>query len=96
MIKVKNVNSAPHYNCACGNWLKHWEKFSTQKTPHCAVADCNAPATCGTHAQKADSEDENLYVIPLCDSHAAVTGELQIREGYKLVSANINQTCERW
>lgn len=96
MIKVKNVNPNPHYNCACGNWLKHWEKFGTKKAPHCAAANCTEKATTGAHVQKANSNDENVYVLPLCPNHAQANGELDVWEGYKLVSAIAEQTCDRW
>jgi hypothetical protein len=95
-MKVKNINPAPHYNCNCGNWLKHWEKFGTKKAPHCAVPGCEAAATLGAHMQKADSTEEDWYVAPLCQEHSTAIGELEIWEGYKLVSANVELTCERW
>lgn len=96
MLKVKNINPTPHYNCNCGNWLKHWEKFGTKKTPQCAVPGCEAKAAVGAHVQKAESTDEEWYVVPLCPEHATDSQELEIWEGYKLVTANVEQTCERW
>lgn len=83
-------------NCACGNWLKHWERFSSVKSPCCAADGCNLPATNGAHIQKAESEDMDWYVIPLCKQHGENEQELIIDDEHKLVSANVSLTCERW
>ena len=96
MIKVKNLNPTPHYNCACGTWLKHWQKFSTLKAPICAAANCVEKATVGTHIQKADSADIAWYVVPFCEQHSQSTAEMQIADNYKLVIASPQHTCERW
>ncbi len=96
MIEIKNLNPNPHYSCACGSWLKHWEKFSMNKEPACAVANCTSCASVGTHVQLADSTDENWYVLPLCNEHAASTENLVVWKRYKLVPANTDLTCDRW
>ncbi len=96
MTIIKNVNPSPHYNCNCGTWLKHWQKFSPVKTTGCAAANCQTPATLGAHVQLSNSYDEAMYVIPLCEEHGSVTVKLEIAGSYKLVPADRALTCERW
>lgn len=96
MLKIKNINTFIHYNCVCGTWLKHWEKFSGKKAPLCAVPGCNTLGTNGAHVQKAESTDESWYVLPLCEQHGAIKNELEVSADYKLVPASTELTCERW
>jgi len=34
-MKIKNINGTSQTTCACGSWLKHWEKFSGQTVTYC-------------------------------------------------------------
>ncbi len=95
-MKVKNITALPHYGCGCGTWLKHWEKFSAKKSAQCAVPDCNTVAAVGAHIQKANTDDEAWYVVPLCQTHSESVDEMEISAEYKLVPADTNLTCERW
>lgn len=95
MAKVKNINGTSDTNCKCGSWLKHWEKFSGQTTQYCTETKCVNTDLVGAHVQKADSADNNWYIIPLCNSHNQSTGTLEVSDSYKLVSANKKETCEK-
>lgn len=96
MVKVINISVTIIYNCSCGSWLKHWEKFSFKKNPCCAVNGCNTLASLGAHIQKLGSDDETVYIVPVCYQHNGNNSKLEISEDCKLVLANKNLTCERW
>jgi hypothetical protein len=95
MAKVKNINGTSQNNCSCGSWLKHWEKFSNQTTRYCVATTCLGKDLVGAHVQKTNSNDQNWYIIPLCKSHNASSGEIEISDSYKLVSANKKETCDK-
>ena len=39
-MKVTNINGTSEYDCSCGSWLKHWEKFNSagQSKPYLCPA----------------------------------------------------------
>lgn len=95
-MKIKNINGTSDTTCACGSWLKHWEKFSGQKAPTCCPAtSCLETDLVGAHVQKADSSDDKWYIYPLCSTHNQSKGTLEVSSVYNLVSANKKETCEK-
>lgn len=94
-MKIKNINGTSQTKCKCGSWLKHWENFSGQTATYCPVVGCWNTDLEGAHVQKADSSDNKWYILPLCGPHNQSTGELEVSDAYKLVSANKKETCER-
>jgi hypothetical protein len=42
---------------------------------------------------KAEPENANVYILPLCDFHAGCQEELEIRPMSKFVNANTKETC---
>jgi hypothetical protein len=38
----------------------------------------------------------NWYIIPLCKTHNAATGEIEIVDSTVFVSANKNETCNKY
>ena len=94
-MKIKNINGTSQTTCVCGSWLKHWEKFSDQKTEYCQAKNCTKKDPVGAHVQKANSSDNKWYIYPLCSGHNQATGELEVSDHYKLVSANKKETCEK-
>jgi hypothetical protein len=94
-MKIKNINGTSQAKCACGSRLKHWEKFSGQTVAFCPVKDCLMKDLVGAHVQKANSSDDKWYIYPLCSAHNQATGELEVSDSYKLVSANKKETCEK-
>jgi hypothetical protein len=95
MARIKNINGTSQTNCKCGSWLQHWINFSGQNATYCKEITCTKTDLVGAHVQKADSTDQNWYIVPLCKDHNKSTGELEIRDGIKLVSANKKETCEK-
>jgi len=98
-MKIKNINGTSDTTCACGSWLKHWEKFSGQSVTvgvtYCPATGCLKKDLVGAHVQKSDSPDARWYIYPLCSACNQHTGELEVSDTYKLVSANKKETCEK-
>ena len=94
-MKIKNINGTSQTTCACGSWLKHWEKFSGQSTIYCQAIGCTKKDLVGAHVQKSNSSDDKWYIYPLCSAHNKSTGVLEVSDSYKLVSANKKETCEK-
>ena len=93
-MKVKNINGTSDTTCKCGSWLQHWKNYSGQSLPvHCSEIRCTSRPELGAHVQKVSLYDNNWYIIPLCSSHNKSTGELEIMDSVKLVSANKRETC---
>lgn len=92
MAKIKNINGTSQNKCSCGSWLAHWEKFSKGTTKYCKEKSCTNTDLVGAHVQKADSLDDNWYIIPLCKIHNASSGILEVYGPF--VSANKKGTCE--
>jgi hypothetical protein len=91
---IWNINGTGQKKCNCGSWFKHWEKFSEQTAIFCPVINCLEVDLEGAHVQRNGSEDKNLYIFPLCRIHNADKGHsLEVSNIYKLVSANISETC---
>ena len=94
-MKVININGISQGLCGCGSWLDHWKNFSGQPlSAYCAAVVCFQKPEVGAHVQKADSLDNNWYIIPLCNKHNALTGQsLDIVVNVRLVSADVSETC---
>jgi hypothetical protein len=92
-MKIRNVSKRTENPCSCGTWLKHWEKFSGQRTSFCQAFGCLNKDVEGAHVQKADDDDANWYVFPLCAKHSQIIGDLVVANAFKLVPADPGQTC---
>ena len=68
MIKVKNLNGTYDNKVPAGysSWLDFWEKKSGKRAEKCGRNGCIKKATDGAHVQKADSNDNRWYIVPLC------------------------------
>jgi len=92
-MKIKNINGTSDTICSCGSWIKHWEKFSGQTTEFYQANGCYNKDLVGAHVQKASGTDSKWYIYPLCNAHNKHSGELEVSDSYKLVSANKSETC---
>lgn len=94
-MRIRNINGTSQNTCKCGSWLNHWTNFSGQAVPsYCPAEDCLEKELVGAHVQKDNSSDNSWYIFPLCKAHNAATGQsLEVSDAYKLVSANVSQTC---
>lgn len=93
-MKIKNINGTTDNTCKCSSWFKHWEVFSGQTTDYCQANSCLGKELVGAHVQKAGaSTDLSWYIYPLCKEHNKHKGELEVSDAYRLVSANVKETC---
>jgi hypothetical protein len=95
VMKLSNINGTSDKDCGCGSWLNHWKDFSGQSVPsYCPEKNCYEKSLIGAHVQKYDSADKSWYIYPLCKTHNAKTdGPLEVSDTYKLVSANVAESC---
>lgn len=74
-MKVKHVRGTGGRECACGSWLKHWEKFGGMPVPYiCPVQGCQQRTTVGAHVRKDGRTtvgivDQTDYIVPMCIWH---------------------------
>jgi len=92
-MKVTNLKGTGDNICKCGGWLKHWVKFNNGDDVYCSEELCGKRSEVGAHVQKADSDDDNWYIIPLCKKHNETGDTLTIVGEEYLVSANVSETC---
>ena len=93
-MKITNIDGTTQNTCSCGSWLDHWKKFSGQSIMYCPVEFCLEKDLVGAHVQKVSLTDHKWYIIPLCQRHNAEKAKsLTVSDSYRLVSANISETC---
>jgi hypothetical protein len=94
-VRIKNINGTSQTTCVCGSWLQHWKNFSKQSVTYCPASGCLNTDLVGAHVQRASGSDDKWYIFPLCKAHNVSSGELEVSDAYKLVSANKKETCEK-
>ncbi len=94
-MKIININGTSGNNCKCGSWLQHWINISGRAIEYCPVENCLNKAEVGAHVQKDSPDDQSWYILPLCQKHNMVTNFLHVSPTWKLVSANVRETCEK-
>lgn len=93
-MRIKNIKGTSQNTCKCGSWLNHWTKFSGMIVPsYCPAQGCHEEELVGAHVQMDSSSDNSWYIFPLCKTHNVATESLEVSDDYKLVSANVSQTC---
>jgi hypothetical protein len=95
MVRIKSMTVTTESPCTCGSWIEHWKKYSGQTLACCVEVSCTGKDLVGAHVQKADTMDSDWYIIPLCQAHSKMQGEIEVSDNYKLVSADTLETCER-
>ena len=67
---VKNINGSGRSSAPCGysSWLEYWKEKSGESIYSCSASNCLGTDLVGAHVQKAYSEDESWYIVPLCKS----------------------------
>jgi hypothetical protein len=97
MPTITNINGTADPICKCGSWLKHWQNFSKQTLPlRCPANGCYQKDLVGAHVQKAYSFDLVWYIIPLCNAHNTCKFDIDVSDTITFVTANKNETCERF
>ena len=92
-MKIKNVLDNTIKVCQCGSWLAHWQKGTRQHVRMCVVKTCNKQDMVGSHVQKVDSEDTEIYIIPLCKDHSKDKEVMEIFDDIKFVSSDVKKVC---
>lgn len=96
---VRNLNGTSKNKCQCGNWITHW-KLGTNKRGYipCSVHGCSRVAEVGAHVQITDGRSSwQWWIVPFCKghNHKSVTYEMFLNRNVELVSANVDNTCQR-
>lgn len=67
---VKNVNGSSRFSAPAGytSWLDYWESESGEQALYCSADRCYGTDLVGAHVQKAYSDDQSWYIVPLCKS----------------------------
>lgn len=80
------------------------DKWRAAQVRHMGVIEGNVPVSDndwetitrgGDAAIERWIADQRWYIYPLCADHNRHSGELEVSDAYKLVSANKRETCER-
>ena len=90
---VRNVKGTSRFNCKCGSWLDHYNRFGGLKSNYCVVEDCLNLAAVGAHIVKLIAFDQDTYIIPMCKQHNASDKLLSVDDDYVTVKASRENTC---
>lgn len=102
----KNGTAEKSPSCRnCGPWIHHWEVLSLGVSPEdgeCPVCDGitedgKKAKIVGCHVKIRDEKGDKVYIAPLCQccNSRADGAELILRQGVKLVWANVAETCSK-
>jgi len=105
-MKVKNLKGTSEISpkCpSCGPWIRHWKNHIGIESPSCFAVSCDKASIGGdqiegAHVKKHGSEDMSWYIIPLCESHNRMYGEiLEIPDDFAkfLVPVKTSDKCTR-
>ncbi len=95
MTQVKNINGITMPNCKCGCWLTHLKKHNRKPVVFCAEIRCTQMFELeGALVQNTEQNDEQWYVIALCDKHRVATDELTI-VNMDLIPAMEEPNCDK-
>ncbi len=93
-VTVKNLKGTSDLSCRCGTWLRHWERGSGRSATVCWVQGCAKPPEVGAHVKKVGTFDETRYIVPMCQAHNMIDGNLLLSDAAPLVPSNKQETCE--
>ena len=104
--EVSNINGSSDRSpyCRCGDWTKHWLKFSGQKKvpSACCVVGCNNPVDDGAHIN-VQGEGKKWFIAMMCHEcnmktdaalKKASQPPLLAKAGTICVFANRSETCD--
>lgn len=94
-VQIRNVNGTSGHSCRCsGGWLAHWKLYGgVEGDIKCAVCGCENLAEVGAHVQKADSGEDDWYIVPFCRAHNQKADKMTVSDTTEFVSANVSVTC---
>ena len=67
---VKNVVGSSRFSKPYGydSWLDYWKSQTGQNPTYCSADGCYGMDLVGAHVQKAYSDDNRWYIVPLCSA----------------------------
>ena len=67
---IKNVSGSSRFTKPNGytSWLAYWEAQTGSKATFCSANGCFSRDLVGARVQKAYSNDNKWYIVPLCSS----------------------------
>jgi len=75
-MEVENINGIQTGDREGPRLLALWEEQSGQPLPfYCAEARCVCESVEGALVQRANTEDNRWYIVPLCREHGALKGQ---------------------
>lgn len=78
--------------CNCGSWIQHWTNFAEKPAVFCSEFSCKEMHKLeGARVKKED--DDNWYVIPLCNTHHVEKEAIDVNSFTKFITADETNTC---
>lgn len=77
-VQVKNLSGTSEEKppLPFTSWLDYWENCTRRKAKKCSAINCNNDANVGAHVINNDSNDFNIYLVPLCYEHNNKSDEI--------------------
>jgi len=94
-MKIINLFGVLEKSCGCVSWLAHWEKCSGLRADFCAAKNCRNRDLVGAHVKRAINGEDIHYIIPLCKKQHAISPEIDIYEGTRLIVYETTELCEK-
>ena len=95
-MKIKVIRDSNLSNCNCGNWLAHWNNFNAKPAVFCLEIRCTQMARLqGAIVKKSDTNNGELFVVPLCEKHALSNDELTLVNNANLETTDVTKTCDK-
>lgn len=87
-MRIENVPEKAQKKPATGTWLEYWEANAKKKATKCSVIGCETAADIGAQVFKPSMGPTSVYIVPLCQAHAAKVKEpFDVAESVTLVLA---------
>lgn len=87
-MRIENVPEKLQKKAATGTWMEFWETNAKKKAGKCSVIGCETPAALGAQVFKPSMGPTSVYIVPLCEAHAAKVKEpFDVAESVTLVLA---------
>ncbi len=87
-MRIENVPEKSQKKAPTGTWMEFWETNAKKKASKCSVIGCETPADLGAQVFKPSMGMTAVYIVPLCNAHAAKVKEpFDVAESVTLVLA---------
>lgn len=87
-MRIENVPEKLQKKAATGTWMEFWETNAKKKASKCSAIGCETPAALGAQVFKPSMGPTSVYIVPLCEAHAAKVKEpFDVAESVTMVLA---------